>query len=56
MRHSRCVIYTIEKGVFVQVKILVIYDVFIIILTTCFGLQNGSCSDHKIYTRGYYTV
>ena len=50
----RCVIpvvlYTqLRRGFFVQVKTQLSYDVFIIILTTCFGLDKGPSSGHKIY-------
>jgi len=43
-------------GVFIQVKTQLSYDVFIIILTTYFGLDNGPSSGHKTYIWGYYTV
>ena len=36
-------------GVFAQVKTQLSYYVFIIILTTCFGLDNGPSSGHKTY-------
>ena len=41
---------------FVQVKTQLSYGVFIIILTTCFGPDNGPSSGHKTSIWGYYTV
>ena len=49
MLDPRCVIYSIEEGFFVQVKTRLSYDVSIIILMTCFGLDNGPSSGHKTY-------
>lgn len=41
----------LRKGVFCssQVKTELNYDVFIIKLTTCFGLDSGPSSGHKTY-------
>jgi len=53
-----CTAHRIEEGVggVVQVKTQLSYDVFIVILTTCFGLDNGPSSGHKTYIWGCYTV
>lgn len=58
-RIFRCVIpivlCIIEEGLLFKSKHK-LWFFFIIILTTCFALDNGSSSGNKAYVRGYYTV
>jgi len=53
---SFLMISLLEEGIFFQVKTQLSYDVFIIVLTPCFGLDKRSSSGHRTYIWVYYTV